>query len=130
MNTLKDGRVPILLDRERYLLFDLNAMVEIEEKIGDISKLPDALNGPEKLKMVRWILTLLLNEGADIGEPQLTEAEVGKLINLSNFNGLGGLQEAIFGAISVGSAGTKSPPSDDNTLENDIKNAIASKAKK
>lgn len=109
MSAFKDGRYPIELDMKRHLLFSLNAMDEIQEKFGDIGKLDEVMKGKEKFKAVRWLLTLLVNEGAGEGENPLTEKEMGKLIHMGNFSYV---QECIFKSIAIGQSGTEEPDTD------------------
>ena len=67
MSAIKDGRFPITLDKERHLLFSLNVIDEMQDKFGGFDKLDKALSGKDSVKNLRWLLTLLLNEGADDG---------------------------------------------------------------
>jgi len=109
MSAIKDGRVKITLDRDRHMLFSLNVMDEVEDKIGDISDLAEKLNGPGRLKFIKWIFTRLLNEGAAEGEEHLTEEQVGKLIHGGNFNLV---SEGIISSFSMANRGTTDPPED------------------
>lgn len=102
MSAIKDGRFPIKLDKIRYLLFSLNVMDELQDKMGDFTLLDEFLSGKDQLKNLRWILTLLINEGADEGEEPLTERKVGKLIHTGNFVEL---HDAIFESFSIGTTG-------------------------
>ena len=67
MSAIKDGRFPITLDKERHLLFSLNVIDEMQDKFGGFDKLDKALSGKDSVKNLRWLLTLLLNEGAEDG---------------------------------------------------------------
>lgn len=102
MSAIKDGRYPILLDKERHLLFSLNALDEMQDKFGGIDKLSEIIRGKDNLKNIRWLLTLLINEGADDGEDPLTEKQVGKLIHTGN---LLNIQNDIFKSFSIGNNG-------------------------
>ena len=99
MSAIKDGRLPIVLDKERHLLFSLNVIDEMQDKFGGFDKLAEMLKGKDGIKNLRWLLTLLLNEGADDGEEQLTEKQVGKMIHTGNFNEV---KTAIFKAFAMG----------------------------
>ena len=110
MSAIKDGRLPIVLDKERHLLFSLNVIDEMQDKFGGFDKLAEMLKGKDGIKNLRWLLTLLLNEGADDGEEQLTEKQVGKMIHTGNFNEV---KTAIFKAFAMGNSGTTEPPQDD-----------------
>ncbi len=110
MSAIKDGRLPIVLDKERHLLFSLNVIDEMQDKFGGFDKLDEMLKGEDSIKNLRWLLTLLLNEGAGDGEPELTEKDVGRMIHTGNF---GEVKTAIFKAFSLGNSGTEEPPADD-----------------
>ncbi len=129
MSAIKDGRFPITLDKERHLLFSLNVIDEMQDKFGGFDKLDKALSGKDSVKNLRWLLTLLLNEGAEDGDEELTEKQVGKLIHTGNFNEV---KSSIFKAFSLGNNGTEEPPArddgEDDEEDNEIrKNAAAGK---
>jgi hypothetical protein len=112
MSALKDGRYEIELDKTRHLLFDLNVIDELNDKYGGYDKLGEILtpDNPKYIKDLKWILALLINEGADEGEPELTERQVGKLINSGNMNTVIG---SIIAAFNVGTAGKSETETDD-----------------
>ena len=112
-----------MLDRERHLLFSLNAIDEMQDRFGGFDRLDQVLSGKDSIKNLRWLLTLLLNEGADDGEEELTEKQVGKLIHTGNFLEV---KNAIFKAFSLGNSGTTEPPENDGE-EDGEKNAEAGK---
>lgn len=116
MSAIRDGRYPIMLDRDRHLLFTLNAIDAVQDRFGSIESITDELSGKDGIKNLRWLLTLLLNEGAGDGEEELTERQVGKLIHVGNFNEV---KVAIYKAFSVGTSGTDAPAADD---DGEIKN--------
>lgn len=120
MSAIKDGRLPIVLDKERHLLFSLNVIDEMQDKFGSFDRLDEVLKGKEGIKNLRWLLTLLINEGANEGEEQLTERVVGKMIHTGNF---GEVKIAIFRAFAIGNSGTDAPTdaeeTDDNADEED-----------
>lgn len=130
MSAIKDGRFPITLDKERHLLFSLNAIDEMQDKFGGFDRLDKVLSGKDSIKNLRWLLTLLLNEGADEGEEELSEKQVGKLIHTGNFIEV---KTAIFKAFSMGNNGTEESinrENEENEEENDTdseKNAEAGK---
>lgn len=131
MSAIKDGRFPIVLDRERHLLFSLNAIDEMQDKFGGFDRLDKVLSGKDSIKNLRWLLTLLLNEGAGEEEEELTEKQVGKLIHTGNFIEV---KSAIFKAFSLGNNGTEKPPARDDeeddeedSGDNTEKNAEAGK---
>ena len=94
--------------------FPLNVIDEMQDKFGGFDKLAEMLKGKDGIKNLRWLLTLLLNEGADDGEEQLTEKQVGKMIHTGNFNEV---KTAIFKAFAMGNSGTTEPPQDDEDDE-------------
>lgn len=126
MSAIKDGRFPIVLDKERHLLFSLNAIDEMQDKFGGFDRLDTVLSGKDSIKNLRWLLTVLLNEGAEDDEEPLTEKQVGKLIHTGNF---AEVKTAIFKAFSMGNNGTPEPPEQDGEGdEEDIeKNMTAGK---
>ena len=129
MSAIKDGRFPIMLDKERHLLFSLNAIDEMQDKFGGFDRLDEVLSGRDSIKNLRWLLTVLLNEGAEEGEPELSEKQVGKLIHTGNF---AEVKDAIFKAFSMGNNGTEEPPArddeeDDEEDSTEGKNAAAGK---
>ena len=126
MSAIKDGRFPIVLDKERHLLFSLNAIDEMQDKFGGFDRLDTVLSGKDSIKNLRWLLTVLLNEGAEDDEEPLTEKQVGKLIHTGNF---AEVKTAIFKAFSMGKNGTPEPPEQDGEDdEEDIeKNMTAGK---
>ena len=89
---------------------------------SDLTKIGEAMTGKEGFKNLRFLLTVLLNEGDD-PENELTEREVGKLIHVGNLNAV---KDAIFAAISVGNTGSAVPAEVD---EDDAKNVETGKAK-
>ena len=126
MSAIKDGRFPIVLDKERHLLFSLNAIDEMQDKFGGFDRLDTVLSGKDSIKNLRWLLTVLLNEGAEDDEEPLTEKQVGKLIHTGNF---AEVKTAIFKAFSMGNNETPEPPEQDGKDdEEDIeKNMTAGK---
>lgn len=114
MSAIKDGRLPIALDKDRHLLFSLNVIDEMQDKFGSFDRLDEVLKGKDSIKNLRWLLTLLINEGADDGEELLTEKATGKMIHTGNFNEV---KTAIFNAFAVGNSGTAEPPADEGGEE-------------
>ena len=116
MSAIKDGRFPITLDKERHLLFSLNVIDEMQDKFGGFDRLDTVLSGKDSIKNLRWLLTVLLNEGAADDEEPLTEKQVGKLIHTGNFLEV---KSSIFKAFSMGNNGTAEPPARDDEEEED-----------
>lgn len=77
-------KVPVFLDRLRHLKFDLNSLCVLEEKFGNIEK---ALQELERgvMRAVRVILWA----GLCHEDPDLTEEDVGKLVNIDNLDMVG-----------------------------------------
>lgn len=119
MSAIRDGRMAITLDKERHMLFSLNVLDEMQDKFGGYDKLAEALQGKDVFKNVKWLLTRLINEGAEDGEDPVTEEWTGKRIHAGN------LQEVIsniYAAFNMGAAGTPEPEAkdpDDEDLEDD-----------
>ncbi|NFO71319.1 hypothetical protein FDC51_14385 [Clostridium botulinum] len=83
MNDIKQAGIKVILDKERYVIFDLNALCELEEKYDSIEKALETLTpktGMPKMKDVRYIFYL----GLKTDDEQLTEKKVGSLITLNN----------------------------------------------
>lgn len=98
MSAIKDGRMPVELNgKTYYLLFSLNALDEMQDRFGGYDKLDKAFDqsNPTMIKDLRWLLTLIINEGMEEGETPLTEQQVGKLIHIGN---LPQIKDAIFSA--------------------------------
>ena len=68
---------------EREIEFSLNAMADLEEKYGTIE---NAFNKVQdnNISSIRFLLWCLLNNG----EQEISEREVGRLINMRNLNDL------------------------------------------
>ena len=108
MSAIKDGRLPIELNgKEFHLLFSLNVLDEMQDRFGGFDTLAEVLSGKESIKNLRWLLTLLLNEGAGDDEEPLTEKQVGHMIHTGNFDEV---RTAIFRAFAMGNSGTAEPP--------------------
>jgi hypothetical protein len=115
MSAIKDGRLPIELNgKEYHLLFSLNVIDDMQDRFGGFDTLGEVLQGQDAIKNLRWLLTMVLNEGAEDGEPELSEKEVGKLIHMGNFDEV---KTAIFKAFSVGSNSDIEPDADDEEDE-------------
>lgn len=98
MSAIKDGRLPVELNgKEYHLLFSLNALDEMQDRFGGYDKLDKAFNSsnPNMIKDLRWLLTLVINEGMEEGQEPLTEQQVGRMIHLGN---LQQIKDAIFAA--------------------------------
>jgi hypothetical protein len=101
MNDIKTKGAKIMLDKERTVIFDLNSLVEIEDKFdAGIDDVMEKLENKDSKKMAT--LRFLLWVGLIHEDESLTEKQVGSLITMENMG-------EIFGAL-VG-AFTSSMPS-------------------
>lgn len=84
MGNVRDIRaklIPIQLDKERHLKFDLNAFAELEELYGDINTAFEAMQRGS-IKAIRAMLWAgLVHE-----DKNLTLEQVGSMIDMSNIN--------------------------------------------
>lgn len=83
--------------KEYHLLFSLNILDAMQDRFGGYDKLDKAFDSsnPNMIKDLRWLLTLVINEGMEEGKELLTELQVGKMIHLGN---LQQIKDAIFAA--------------------------------
>lgn len=119
MSAIKDGRFPVEIgDKTYHLLFSLNALDEIQDKFGGYDKLTELFNqaNPDWIKNTKWLLTMLINEGAAESEPELTEKQVGRMIHTGNIREI---QCAMLKAFSVGTSGDKEETQEEATTEGD-----------
>lgn len=85
----KRGLVKVMLDKERTLKFDLNALVDVEDNLGfSLAELED--------KMSIKTLRVLLHAGLQHEDPELTLQDVGRMIDFEN---LSEVQEALSKAL-------------------------------
>lgn len=118
MSAIKDGRYAVTLnDKTYHMLFSLNVLDEIQDRFGGYDKLDEVLSTDKNMiKNIRWLFTLLLNEGRDDGEPELTEREVGRIIHVGNLSEIKG---AIFSAFAYGATGDDEPDKAEDNNEGD-----------
>lgn len=119
MSAIKDGRYPLEVGgNERHLLFSLNALDEIQDKFGGYDKLAEVFNQDNKdwIKNTKWLLALLINEGAEEDEQEVTEKQVGRWIHAGNIIEV---QSAILRAFAVGTNGDKEPQEEEQGENND-----------
>jgi hypothetical protein len=125
MSAIKDGRFPVELGgKEYHLLFSLNALDEMQDRFGGYDKLDKAFDqsNPNMIKDLRWLLTLVINEGLDEGETELTEKQVGKMIHVGN---LPLVKDAIFAAFVHSVNGGEEPEEAAEADDNEEGNAAA-----
>ncbi len=126
MSAIKDGRVAIEINGKTYhMLFSLNVLDAVQDKFGGYDTIDEKLREDNKdmIKNVRWLFTLLLNEGRDDEEPELTEQQVGKLLHVGN---LAAVKGAIFDAFAFGATGGE--PVENNAAEGDEGNRASVQA--
>jgi hypothetical protein len=100
--------VPITLDKERTLKYDLNAFAEIEERFGTVQKAFEELE-KQKIKAVRAVLWAgLIHE-----DPKLTEKQVGAMLS---FGELASVLPAVSEAIT---AALPKVPAEDESAKNE-----------
>lgn len=68
---------------ERDIEFSLNAMADLEEKYGTIENAFEKVQS-DNISAIRFLLWCLLNNG----EQEISEREIGRLINLRNLSDL------------------------------------------
>ncbi|QPA31628.1 hypothetical protein [Thermaerobacillus caldiproteolyticus] len=92
---VKVKKIPVQLDKERHLVFDLNAFCELEDKYGSQEEALNAL-GSGSFKAIRTFLWAgLVHE-----DESLTEKEVGKMIDIANISELANaITEAVNNAL-------------------------------
>lgn len=103
-NNVKETGVKIQLDKERTMLFDLNAFCELEEHYGTLD---EALDGLKKMsfKSIRKLLhASLVHE-----DEALTEKAVGKFVNIENMSDI---------ATKISEAFNNSSPEIDEEVKN------------
>ena len=92
----------------------------MQDKYGGYDKLGEIFDSNNKdiFKDLRWLLTMLINEGLEDDEPQLTEQRVGKLIHLGN---LSEIKTAIYKSFAYGVNGGEQPETEETEAgaEND-----------
>lgn len=81
MNNMRIVKVPIMLDRERYLCYDFNALCDLQDEYGDGSLEEIFQKGLVKqdIKMMRKLLYV----GLKADDETLTERQVGAMIPIS-----------------------------------------------
>ena len=82
LDTIRIKSVPVMLDKERHIRFDLNAFAELEEVTG--KTLTDSIDdiGKGSLKTVRTVLWA----GLVWEDPELTPVMVGSFIGMHNLS--------------------------------------------
>ena len=62
--------------------FNMNDIMEIDEKVGDVTKLGQEGKVREKLKNIRYVLWYAIHKNNE----KITEVELGNMINISEMN--------------------------------------------
>jgi hypothetical protein len=77
MANVQRGEATIMLDKERVIKFDLNALIDVEESLGfSLAELGEKMS----IKAMRTLLTAGLRHE----DEELTERQVGSLITMDN----------------------------------------------
>lgn len=95
------GYVEIELDKKRNIRFDLNALVELEDALGvTIDKLEEAAakGGVKAIRKMLWI-------GLKQEDAELTELQVGAMIDISNVGHVTTVLSEAMGAAMGGAGG-------------------------
>ncbi|HBY19978.1 MAG: hypothetical protein A2Y24_06885 [Clostridiales bacterium GWE2_32_10] len=91
MNDIRQTGIKINLDKERKLIYDLNAFCDLEEKYGTVENAMQEIQKGSMLGIRYFLFLGLKNE-----DEQITEREVGKLITTENMkNVIDGITKAI-----------------------------------
>ena len=85
------------------MLFDLNVLDEMQDRFGGFDTLNEILQGDHAMKNLKWLLTLLINEGREDGEPEIDERQAGRFIHVGNMKEI---TESVLKAFSIGNSGT------------------------
>lgn len=79
-------KITLLDGKERPIYFDFNVVAEVQDRYGDITKLPEKVT---RLKEVKWLVATAVNEGTakknhdlNTNDPEISEFEVGMLLPL------------------------------------------------
>ncbi|MBD7967768.1 hypothetical protein [Paenibacillus gallinarum] len=95
-NNIRVVKLPVNLDKPRNLIYDLNAMIELEEKYGTQRKAIEAITS-KKLKAIRtWLWAGLVHE-----DEFLTEKQVGSMLSGADPEVLLDMVNKIMEALSV-----------------------------
>ena len=128
MSAMKDGRLPVGLNgKEYHVLFSLNALDEMQDRFGGYDKLDEAFDSsnPQMIKNLRWLLTLIINEGMEEGQESLTEQQVGRMIHIGN---LQMIKDVIFDAFVHSVNGGEKEIEEEETGETEEGNMTAAQA--
>jgi hypothetical protein len=101
LKEIKVKEVGLILDKERHLRYDMNALAIIQDKYGDIMAALDKMMGK---KLDVRALTTLLWAGLIHEDKELAEEYVGSLIPLG---GLQNIQELLLDALGASLPETK-----------------------
>lgn len=93
ISDVKAKKHTVFLDKEREIIYDLNAFAEVEEKLGITFQ--EAMKQFQNVSVK--VLRTFLWAGLIHEDNQLTEKEVGKMVTMKNFQYV---LEAIANAIS------------------------------
>lgn len=75
---VKGKRIPIELDRTRYLIYDLNALAELEDRVGELDAFFKSIS--ERKSLPLKTMRLLLWAGLISEDEEITEKTAGALV--------------------------------------------------
>lgn len=82
LSEIRNNGIKIELDGKEYrIIFDLNAMAEVEDKYGSVGKAVTAMQHGS-FKAIRCVLWAMLIHD----NPELTEKEVGSMVTVGNLD--------------------------------------------
>jgi len=84
LEDIREKAVTVILDKERHIIFDLNALADLEEEYGDITEAFKKLQSGSIKAIKKFIFIGFKHE-----DEELTEREAGKMVTLENMGSLG-----------------------------------------
>lgn len=113
-NNMKIAKTPILLDKERHIAFDLNAVCALEDRFGNCFQALEKLRSGTVKAARTFLWAGLVHE-----DPALTEEQVGSFITMMNLEEISlALVEAVSNSFPQAKNAETHP-----TLEQILKNA-------
>lgn len=100
------------------MLFSLNVLDEMQDKFGGYDLMPEALQGKDGIKNLKWLLALVINEGAGEDEEPVTAEQIGRMVHTGNIMSI---KNAMFAAFAIGVTGDEEPEAEqpDDTDDTD-----------
>jgi len=107
LEDIRNKAVTVLLDKERHIVYDLNALADLEEEYGDLTKAFEKLQSG-KINAIKKFLYI----GFKHEDEELTEKEAGKMVTLGN---IGSIAAAINDAMGKDLPNEESPMAEDTS---------------